>query len=310
MPDQSPINFPLVIIGGLPRTGTTFLYHNLGKHPKIFVPYRKEPNFFNLSFDRGLNWYLQMFKGIQPGQYGLDGSAGYVMHPDSLRNIKKLVSHAKVIIGVRKPSDWGLSLFSQISTHTVSMPPFEEFIENYNYNIEGKIINYKLNNLIHFQTMCEFATAFGKDLMIFDYEILKNNSLQLLQEIEEFLGIERFFSEGNFDNQKINAAGRSGSKWLNMFLNLKMVKNILNYVPRELVVATRSRFDKISSQMGKESKVLFSDEMREISKNRFKSLDLQVKHLFEKKPILYGTELSEMAWPNKESSFSSSNVSN
>jgi len=44
-------NFPNFLILGPQRTGTTWLYHNLKKHPQVFIP-RKKETFFFTTLDR------------------------------------------------------------------------------------------------------------------------------------------------------------------------------------------------------------------------------------------------------------------
>ncbi|MBN2757956.1 MAG: hypothetical protein JXR51_12320 [Bacteroidales bacterium] len=41
----------------MPRAGTTFMYHYLQKHPEVFLPYRKEIQYFDLNYSEGENWY-------------------------------------------------------------------------------------------------------------------------------------------------------------------------------------------------------------------------------------------------------------
>jgi hypothetical protein len=44
------------IIGGMARAGTKFLYNTLQKHSGLFLPYRKEINFFHYNFHKDPDW--------------------------------------------------------------------------------------------------------------------------------------------------------------------------------------------------------------------------------------------------------------
>ena len=79
---------PIIVIPGMPRAGTTFLYHNLQKHPSIFLPFRKEIDYFNRIYrHRGINWFHSLFKGIRDGQYAGDISPACWFEPNTIKYI-------------------------------------------------------------------------------------------------------------------------------------------------------------------------------------------------------------------------------
>ena len=53
-------NFFLI---GAAKSGTTALYDLLAQHPQVYLPYVKEPTFFNNdnNFKRGINWYVKTY---------------------------------------------------------------------------------------------------------------------------------------------------------------------------------------------------------------------------------------------------------
>ncbi|MCB8920912.1 MAG: sulfotransferase domain-containing protein [Ardenticatenaceae bacterium] len=52
---------PNFLVIGAARSGTTSLYHNLSLHPQIFMPLKKEPQFFTTNWHQGLDWYARWF---------------------------------------------------------------------------------------------------------------------------------------------------------------------------------------------------------------------------------------------------------
>src|SRR5271170_6528478 len=58
---------PSFIVVGPPRTGTTWLHEVLTDHVNLPGP-TKETRFFDLHFDRGLNWYLDHFPRAHEGR--------------------------------------------------------------------------------------------------------------------------------------------------------------------------------------------------------------------------------------------------
>ena len=70
---MSQIRQPDFIIAGAPRSGTTWLYRLLEKHPGVFLPSppQPEPKFFLVDeqYERGLDYYSsKWFGGAEPGQ--------------------------------------------------------------------------------------------------------------------------------------------------------------------------------------------------------------------------------------------------
>lgn len=64
MSSPAPV-LPTFLIIGTTKAGTSTLYDVLKRHPRIFLPYRKELHFFNddHNYARGLEWYAAFFKG-------------------------------------------------------------------------------------------------------------------------------------------------------------------------------------------------------------------------------------------------------
>ena len=123
------LNHRWFIIGGMPRAGTTFLYNTLQKHSGLFFPYRKEINFFSDNFHKGPDWYLEFFKGIKPEQIAVDVTPGYFLYSETAARIRESLHDVKVLLGIRRPSDFVISLYYQEKRRRQEMPPFREFCQ-------------------------------------------------------------------------------------------------------------------------------------------------------------------------------------
>ena len=77
----------LFVIAGMPRTGTTSLFHILGGHPEIFQPYRKEVGYFLFRHDRGPDWFRRVYRAMGPRQVGLDVVPEYFFSPCAIERI-------------------------------------------------------------------------------------------------------------------------------------------------------------------------------------------------------------------------------
>jgi len=73
---KSISRYPNFFILGAAKAGTTALYDIIKQHPKIYLPYIKEPMFFSNdeNFNHGMDWYLEScFSGAQ--KFPLRGEA-------------------------------------------------------------------------------------------------------------------------------------------------------------------------------------------------------------------------------------------
>ena len=73
---------PDFVIPGFARCGTTWLYETLRRHPGIFLPERKELDFFSESWEKGYPFYAAYF--AEAGEHQLTGdiSPVYAEHPE------------------------------------------------------------------------------------------------------------------------------------------------------------------------------------------------------------------------------------
>ena len=69
MSDGKALRLPSFIHVGPPRTGTTWLHEVLTGH--VGLPSEKETRFFDVRYDRGVQWYCNLF-----GDYPADAPAG------------------------------------------------------------------------------------------------------------------------------------------------------------------------------------------------------------------------------------------
>ena len=61
MKKSEDITFLMV---GCQRCGTTWVDAALREHPEIYLPQQKQSYFFDRNYDRGMDWYLRNFEGV------------------------------------------------------------------------------------------------------------------------------------------------------------------------------------------------------------------------------------------------------
>jgi len=239
---EPTINFIL----GMPRCGTTFLYHNLGKHPQVFLPFRRKTNYFSLHFKNDESWFFKHFKDLRSNKVGIDTDTLNFFIPGAIERIKEFHpnSGAKYIFIVRNPADWSLSFYKQISTFSSKMPEFYQYLkEGYLLIEDDKEINCEFRDGMLKEKMHSLLDTFGDDILFVDFNELSKDSFVFLKKIEQFFGLDSYFNEANFNNNKINSSNRSSPAIFNRLMRNKWFIYFANMLPRKLVINIRNSID-------------------------------------------------------------------
>ena len=139
---------PDIIIFGVSRSGTTSLYQYLSQHPNIEPSVVKEPRFFDMYFDRGINWYRMNFpskwqkftftnfkhKKFITGE----ASGAYLQNPHAPKRIHNLNPDMKLILLLRNPVDRAFSHYIRKMKNGSEKLSFEEVIEKEQTRIAGE----------------------------------------------------------------------------------------------------------------------------------------------------------------------------
>lgn len=282
----------IFVIPGMPRTGSTFLYHTFQQHPSIFVPYRKETNYFCAYFEKDTNWYLQQFyKKMKSQQTGVDISPVCFLHPDSTYRIKNFNPDIKVILGIRLPSDWILSMYSQISSFEWKPPSFQVFVEKGDWIriVEGKKIYVDFSNEFIIRTIEQYKETFNNNLLLYQYEFFQKAPLSVIRSIEDFIDLPPYFNENNFENTIVNAGNRRNIKIISYLLTQKGVVPALKLLfPEHILQLSKNFFDKkVGKKLDGKSKI-YTPENIELAKKILFKEDAYVTELFSKHKIQCG----------------------
>ncbi len=101
---------PTFLIAGAPRSGTTWLYEVLARHPDIFLakPVVPEPKFFLVDavYERGLDCYRRTwFTGARPGKPIGEKTTNYLESATAAQRIHQHLPGVKLIFLFRNPID-------------------------------------------------------------------------------------------------------------------------------------------------------------------------------------------------------------
>lgn len=104
------------IVGG-PKCGTTALYEYLRRHPEVFLPHRKEPNYFGrrtLTARRPTReTYLALFEDAGDARFLGEASPLTMIHETAAAEIHAMNPEAKIIAMVRDPVAAMYAMFTQ-----------------------------------------------------------------------------------------------------------------------------------------------------------------------------------------------------
>ncbi|MDP8928401.1 MAG: sulfotransferase [Actinomycetota bacterium] len=108
--EQDRVRLPDFIIIGAMKAGTSSLASYLASHPDVFVTNPKEPDFFIAggNWERGLDWYTQLFTEAKEGALLGEASTSYTKHPiftGAPALMHATVPEARLIYLLRDPID-------------------------------------------------------------------------------------------------------------------------------------------------------------------------------------------------------------
>ena len=139
---------PDFIIFGVSRSGTTSLYQYLSQHPNMEPSVVKEPRFFDMYFDRGINWYKMnfpskwqkfIFTKLKHKKFITgEASGAYLQNPHAPKRIHNLNPNMKLILLLRNPVDRAFSHYIRKMKNGSEKLSFEEVTEKEKTRIEGE----------------------------------------------------------------------------------------------------------------------------------------------------------------------------
>jgi hypothetical protein len=120
---------PSALIIGAQKGGTSSLHYILSLHPDIGASRPKEQFYFSNRYDRDIAWYRAGFPLRRAGVFGLESSAGYLLHPHAPARAKADLPGVKIIALLRDPVERAYSNWQHTTRHGNETLPFEEAVD-------------------------------------------------------------------------------------------------------------------------------------------------------------------------------------
>ena len=99
------------LVIGTKRCGTSWLQHNLSKHPEIFMTEKKGVHFFDLNFEKGIKFYETFFVNGQECKLRGEVEHSYFESGLVAERIYKTLGNIPLILSLRHPVERAYSHF-------------------------------------------------------------------------------------------------------------------------------------------------------------------------------------------------------
>jgi hypothetical protein len=197
------IALPDVIIGGAPRSGTTFLCELLSKHPAVYVakPFSPEPKVCmtpHLDGDVGiLRRYADFFGGAPTSCVRIEKTSYYLENVEARERLLRIVPNAKYIFILREPveraySNWMRSRLNGLETLSFEqavaceqsrrspLPEHQAYARPFDYLARGRYGTF-IKAWIH---------AVGRErVAVYILEAAVSEPTWFVKELQQFLGV-------------------------------------------------------------------------------------------------------------------------
>jgi hypothetical protein len=117
-------------IGG-DRCGSKSLHGIFRQHPDCYVPSIADPYFFDKHYDRGLDWYLSLFKDAPDDAKAIgEFSHDYLHSEDAAKRIANDLPEVKLLVTLRHPIERTFSSYVGAYSAGATRLPFKEAIRS------------------------------------------------------------------------------------------------------------------------------------------------------------------------------------
>ena len=121
------MNKPTFLILGTVRSGTTSLYYYLSEHPDVHMSNPKEPRFFDLEYEKGMEFYWKNYFAGWGGEQAVGEARPVKLFlPFVPRRIKQSLPNAKLIAILRNPTDRAFSAWWMHYSRGIDRLSFED----------------------------------------------------------------------------------------------------------------------------------------------------------------------------------------
>ncbi len=289
---------PNFLIVGAAKSGTTSLHFYLKKHPEIYLPRIRKETFFLVSpknilgkgpgnfgkdLIENLNEYSRLFIGYEKYKAIGEACVAYLyFYKNTIPNIIRYLGNPKIIIILRNPVERAFSNYLHHVRDGLEELCFEDALKA---ESKRKAENWwwgfqLIDPGLYFNQVKSYLSNFTH-VKIFLYDHLKENPLDFLKQIFDFLEVEPSFIPDV--KTRYNVSGIPKNKLLHNFLTKP---NILKKVMKPLIKIFMTEENKRRFVDGIRTRNLKKPEMktetREYLKNIYREDILKLQDLINR----------------------------
>lgn len=249
------MGLPDFLVIGAQRSGTTWLYNIFKTHKKIALAEgRKEVHYFDRYYDRGLDWYKNLFPDKYSGKMG-EITPAYLYHKECSERIKQDLPDIKLICILRNPIDRAYSGYKYIAQEIEPEISFKRAIDKFPDIIERGL---------YFQQLERYNEYFENNQMrIVLFDDLTKTPEKLINSLCDYLEINYEYDK-NFLRSQFNKSGSPKYPFLYHFVK-KIVRKMYDYDKIKLINILKKMELKdnffIDSDIGKQKNKQINEEL-------------------------------------------------
>jgi hypothetical protein len=232
---------PDFFIVGAPRCGTTAMYEYLRRHPQVFMPDHKEPQFFgsdltHLHDPLSETDYLRLFAPARPGQRVGEATTWYLYSRTAAQEIHDWDPGAQIIVMLRNPVDMMHSLYQELTYYRGELLDFASALAVEADRQQGRELGDIRRPEAHFyRAAASFADQVERYLIQFGPEQVKvvifddfvTDPAGTYADVLRFLGLDDSFKPSF---ERVNESKRPVSPHLQAFV-VRPPKPIARLIP-------------------------------------------------------------------------------
>jgi len=211
--EVSDNRFPIAFIGiGAAKSGTTWLSDNLNKHPDIFIPEKKELQYFNPTLSRmpgvvnpdsskSLDWYHSFFDAATNEKVFGELSVEYLINGGTAERLYEYNPHLKLLVVLRYPPAQLFSLYRYLKQRgVIKHKSFELAIEKR----PDLFLEYH-----YAKHLRPFYALFRKEqILVVRFDDIKQDAQLFYDGVLSFLGLPSYKPEGILEKSNKTKASK------------------------------------------------------------------------------------------------------
>ena len=282
-------------IVGVPKAGTTSLYHYLSEHPQVEMSSQKEPDYFS---DKAINEqgmyytknrvnslakYESLFVQKESVVYG-EASVSYLFYENVAEDIKKYNPNAKIIIMLRNPIERAFSHYLMDYRLGLISDSFENIIAKKSKHKNAHLFYQQYIEVSKYATQIQrYLDFFEKENILFiDYEDFKKNVSKTVGKVYSFLNISAEFAADI--NTKYNTFTMPKNKGIRFIYSFVFLRKILTFLfPIYLVKNIRvllfktDKKPELLNETRSQLRIIFNDDIKKLEEVLAKNYSKWIK---------------------------------